>query len=306
MKVTIAEIAKRANKDRSSVLRRCKREGWIAEKEKNRLVFSLENLPEDIRQLFMEQERRDPAYTKRSIILLGKQGIGKTYTLQKLVAELSKSSPVIAFTEPPTAKTILLNLAMQAGIKEDTKEKLFEALRSYSGKTIYLAIDSLEYITPSAIEVLGQLMDFKWFRFIGAGHLGGKKKFNHVWMKAKAIFIKGLSRQEANNLITSVWPEADQNSRRIILDTAKGVPAMVLKMAMEGKQGILPEETARYFDFTPVILVIATIGLAVRILGYGYQSAESYIIGGIIAAVFWGLFWIYRGYVAGWWGTKPE
>ncbi|MFN3481292.1 MAG: hypothetical protein ACK415_13035, partial [Thermodesulfovibrionales bacterium] len=195
-----------------------------------------------------------------------------------------------------------------AGIEKptETKQEMLDTLRDYRGDRIILAIDRLEEMTPSAIEVLGTLMEFSWFRFLGAGHLGRKKKYNSVWMKAKGIFLKPLSRQESRELIEAIWPEGDSSSKRIIIDRSRGIPKEIVKMASEAKQGIMPEEEERFFDFTPVILVIATIGLAVRVIGYGYQSAESYIIGGIIAAVFWGIFWIYRGYVAGWWGSKSN
>jgi len=80
-----------------------------------------------------------------------------------------------------------------------------------------------------------------------------------------------------------------------------------VRMAKEARQGIMPQEEQRYLDATPIILIIATIGLAIRVIGYGYQSTENYIMGGVIGTIFWGLFWIYRGYIQGWWGSrKPK
>jgi len=346
MTVTIKEIAEKTGKSKSSILRRSQKEQWKSERLKNKTVFRLKDLPEDIQKSFsMREDTEDTSkettelteeaqqqtetpetetkerpeeskqfinkliteLDKKSIILLGKQGIGKTYTLNKLAVELAKDNKIVHFTEPPTAKTILLNMAIATEINlKDTKADTLQALSGYKGNRVYIAIDRLEAITPSAAEVIGSLMEFNWFRFIGAGHLGGKKKFNHVWMKAKGIFIKPLTRYESGKLVEEIWKEADKTSKRIIIDKARGIPGQIVKMALEGKQGIPPQETEKYLDFTPVILVIATIGLAIRVIGYGYSSAESYIIGGIIAAVFWGLFWIYRGYVAGWFGAEKN
>lgn len=335
--IPASQIAELTGKHRSSILRRAKREGWSEKKEGKRILLRVSDLPDDIRNLITtdkieeidntsedtSKNTEEPAnekpqqdkkiaqllkeLDKKSIILMGKQGIGKSYTIRRLLTALADEN-ILFFTEPPTAKTILLNIAMATGqeSKDETKKDLMDRIKDYRGDRIILAIDRLENITPSAIEVLGSLMELPWFRFIGAGHLGKKKRYNSVWMKAKGVFIKPLSRQESKKLVDSIWPEGDSTHKRIIVDRARGIPGEIVKMATDAKQGIMPEETERYFDFTPVILVIATIGLAVRVIGYGYQSAESYIIGGIIAAVFWGIFWIYRGYVGGWFGTEKK
>lgn len=326
-KITAAKLAELTGKHKSSIIRRAKKEGWQNEKFKNKVLYKIDSLPEDIKATINKQHAEtdiqhqsvSPAQNidereqriieeleKRSVILMGKHGIGKSYTIKKVIQNLTDKK-VIFFTEPPTAKTILLNLKMATGVQaEDTKQDMVEALRGYRGSTVILAIDGIENLTPSAIEVLGFLMEQTWFRFLGAGHLGRKKKYNHVWLKAKGIFLKPLTRAQSKNLVQEVWSEADKHSLRIIVDKARGNPREIIRLATEARQGILPEDDERFFDFTPVILIIATIGLAIRVIGYGYQSAESYIIGGIIAAVFWGIFWIYRGYVAGWWGSKAR
>jgi DNA replication protein DnaC len=243
----------------------------------------------------------------KSILLLGKNGIGKTYTLELLARNLSPQYKVIHFAETPTAKTILLNIAIATGIKSgDTKEDTFKNLEQYQGTFIILCIDQLENITPSSVAVLDKLYSFPWFRFIGAGHLGGKKKHNPTWMKAQAYFLKTISRNDSMKLIDQIWPDGDMSHKKIIVDESRGIPGNVVRKAKEAKQGIMPQEEQKYLDATPVILVIATIGLAMRVIGYGYASTEKYIMGGVIGSIFWGLFWIYRGYVAGWWGSRKQ
>jgi hypothetical protein len=242
----------------------------------------------------------------RNIVILGKSGIGKTYLLDILAQKLSPEYKVILFKEPPTAKTILLNVLLAAGLEYGkSKESSIDQLSEYQGNHIIVCIDQLEKITPSAVSVLDSLMTkFTWFRFIGAGHLGGKKRYNATWMKAHAHFLKPLSRNESLELIDHVWPEGDRSLKKTIIDESRGIPGNISRMAKEAKQGIMPHEEEKYLDGTPFILIIATLGLTIRVIGYGYQSTESYIIGGVIGSVFWGVFWIYRGYVAGWWGSK--
>jgi energy-coupling factor transporter ATP-binding protein EcfA2 len=242
-----------------------------------------------------------------SLIIMGKSGIGKTYLLKLLARELSKTCKVIHFDEPPTAKTILLNLLIAADSKSGSNsDESIRNLEGYQGERIILCIDKLENMTPSAIQVIDRLFGFSWFRFIGAGHLWSKRRFNSTWKKAKGMMLHYLSRHEATRLLDYHWKEGDSRSKRTIIDEARGIPGQIVRMASEAKQGIMPKSEQKYLDATPFVLVIATIGLAVRVIGYGYQSTETYIMGGIIASVFWGLFWIYRGYVAGWWGTKSQ
>jgi len=242
----------------------------------------------------------------RNIVILGKSGIGKTYFLDILAQKLSPEYKVILFKEPPTAKTMLLNVLLAAGLEYGkSKESSLEQLSEYHGDHIIVCIDQLEKITPSAVSVLDSLMTkFTWFRFIGAGHLGGKKRYNATWMKAHAHFLKPVSRNESMEFIDHLWPEGYRSFKKIIIDESRGIPGNISRMAKEAKQGIMPHEEEKYLDGTPFILIIATLGLTIRVIGYGYQSTESYIIGGVIGSVFWGVFWIYRGYVAGWWGSK--
>ena len=246
---------------------------------------------------------------KKSILLLGKNGSGKTYTLELLAEELSKKYKVVHFKETPTAKTILLNISIACEIKPgDSKEDTYRSLEQYRGEKIVLCIDQLENITPSSVAVIDKLIsDYTWFRFIGAGHLGGKKKHNATWMKAQAHFLRSISRHDSMKLIDQIWPGGDMTHKKIIVDESRGIPGNIVKMAKEARQGIMPQEEQRYLDATPIILIIATVGLAIRVIGYGYQSTETYIMGGVIGTVFWGLFWIYRGYIQGWWGSrKPK
>lgn len=319
---------------RITLLRRAKREGWLKHAERGkRVLFSVEELPPDLRVLFEEDKDKDcqeaipsepqqeipprkevtsiiDSLKQKSIIIMGKVGIGKSHTLEEVVKTLSRDSKVIFFKEPPTAKTVLLNLCLAVKIesgktKEETIEKL-KGLKHQEQGMIYLAIDQLEKVTPSVIQVLDSLMTISWFRFIGAGHLGSKKRYNSTWLKAKGYILRPLSRAESRALVDKLWPEGDHASKSLVVNEAKGIPGEIVRMITEAKLGLPLVEQQRYFDFTPVILVVATIGLAVRVIGYGYSSMEAYIVGGVLAAVFWGVFWIYRGYVAGWWGTKKD
>lgn len=244
----------------------------------------------------------------KSIIVMGKVGIGKTYVLERAAQILAKESIVIHFKEPPTAKTVLLNITIAAEVQfGKSKEDAIENLKSHKGKNIVLCIDQLERMTPSTIEVLDSLLtNFNWFRFMGAGHLGNKKRYNSTWMKATGYMLKPLSRQDSVKLIDKLWPDGDGTSKKIIVDESKGIPGNIQRIAIEARQGIMPHEEQRYIDFTPMIMIIATLGLAIRVIGYGYSSTDTYIMGGVIATVFTGGFWIYRGYVSGWWGTKNQ
>ena len=146
---------------------------------------------------------------------------------------------MILFKEPPTAKTILLNVLLAAGLDYGkSKESSIEQLSEYHGDHIILCIDQLEKITPSAVSVLDSLMTkFTWFRFIGAGHLGGKKRYNATWMKAHAHFLKPLSRNESMEIIDHLWPEGYKGLKKTIIDESRGIPGNIVKNGKRGKTG---------------------------------------------------------------------
>ena len=244
----------------------------------------------------------------KSIIILGQAGSGKTHTLEKVVSHLKSFATLVHFTEPPTAKTLLLNMALTANLKPSggaTKEDLLALLDDYQGTHIFLAIDQLERMTPQTIDVLDRLLSvYPWFRFLGAGHLGFKKKHNPTWFKCHAYRLQHIGREQSMNLINHVWPDGDQASKKTIINTCRGNPGQIIKIATDAKNGVMPQEQQRYMDFTPIVIIIATIGAAFRVIGYGYQSPEAMIVGGVVASVFMGLFWVFRGYQSGWFGTR--
>lgn len=241
----------------------------------------------------------------KSIVILGKMGIGKTHTLMKVIEALPQGK-VSFFAEPPTAKTALISIVTLYALnvpKKTSKDDIITEI-STQQDTVYLCIDQIEKCTPSLIDALDSLMNTQNVRLILSGHLGSKKKYNSTWMKAKATLLKELQITESMNLIEQLWKQGDKESKKIILEQSKGIPGKVIALISDATNGILPEGRDKYVDFMPILLIIGTVGLTIRIIGYGYGSMEQYIIGGIVAAIFWGGFWIYRGYISGWFGER--
>lgn len=240
----------------------------------------------------------------KNIVILGKIGIGKTHTLLEVIKTLPADNSII-FDEPTTAKVLLLTVIQKCQMKpKRTKEEMIAQIKEYNGDTIYICIDQIEKTTPSLIDTLDSLMSIDKIRLVLVGHLGSKKKYNTTWLKCKGFILKELSTTESISLIETLWRNGTKEHKKIIAAQARGIPGKIITMIEEAKQGILPNEETKYFDFMPILLIIGTAGMALRIIGYGYASMEQYIIGGIIAALFWGSFWIYRGYVSGWFGGE--
>lgn len=242
----------------------------------------------------------------RNIIILGKTGVGKTFIMNELANTLPANETIV-FPEPPTAKTLLTAITGILKIKpKRTKDEIIEDIKNTQSNTIYVLIDTIEKTTPSIISTIDSLMDMPHIRLILAGHLGKKKSYNSTWLKAKGYFLKELDTAQSIKLIETLWNKFAPEHKKLIAEKSNGNPRKIIAMIDEAKQGILPEETINYFDFMPILLIIGTVGLAIRVIGYGYSSMEQYIIGGIIAALFWGGFWIYRGYISGWFGGEHE
>lgn len=325
--LTASEIADITGKKSPTVRKQARKENWKHEthnngKEKKYLV---ESLPENIKELVEKtdvEEIKAPkpeAYyqelrakeikevlstlSKKSVILMGKAGVGKTHTIKIINEKLRENHNVVFFPEPPTPKTMLLSLAPEKSEKCN-KDELIQAVEQ-KNKPVYLVIDHIEKLTPSAIQALDYLLGIENFRFLGAGHLGGKKKFNSTWMKCKGIFIKPLCKSDAIKLINELWAE-EKPVKKVIAEKSKGIPRNIIQMTQDAKQGIDIADEVKYLDFTPIIIIISIFGASYRVIGWGYGDTETYILGGILAAVFMGFFWIYRGYVAGWWGTTTQ
>ncbi len=249
-----------------------------------------------------EKEIATALEAKKSLVILGKKGIGKSYLINKIRDSIKNN--IIFYNEPPTSKTILTDLAKIIGIESSkkTKDELIEIIKKKDENPIVVCIDEIEKSTPSLITVLDNLMNTKHVKIIMAGHLGGKKKHNSTWLKAKAIFLKELGIQDSMKLIDTLWANGNTEQKKVIANAAQGIPEKIIALCEDAKNGIIQEEKEKIVDFTPILLIIGTIGLIIRVIGYGYASMEQYIIGGTIAAIFWGAFWIFRGYTTGWFG----
>lgn len=320
--ITASEIAEITGKKNPTIRHQARKENWKHETHSNGKGkrYLIESLPENIKELVEKTDvTPKPAdyqglrakkieevlntISKKSVILMGKAGVGKTHTLKAITEKLRENHDVVFFPEPPTTKTMLLSLAPEKSEKCN-KDELLQAIEQ-KNKPKYLVIDHIEKLTPSTIQALDYLLGIENFRFLGAGHLGGKRKFNSTWMKCKGIFIKPLCKSDAIKLINELWAE-EKPVKKVIIEKSKGIPRNIIQMTQDAKQGIDITDEVKYFDFTPIIIIIAILGASYRVIGWGYGDTETYILGGVLASAFMGFFWIYRGYVAGWWGTTTR
>ncbi len=206
----------------------------------------------------------------------------------------------MAIAEPSTPKQMLSSIAEQFG------------LNTYSLEGKPLALDALKLLVSdfmvhnSTVLVIDDAQmckpDFRhWLKKAkkrGGCHLlllATNPPLSDIFLSLPRIELKPLSQKA----IREIMVDAAQ-SRGIRISNADlsrlqarsgGNPTLAIRAIEEEYLGIDQEapDHKRYFDITPLILIIGTIFVVVRFIGLGTSDQSMYILGGIGGAIFLGL-----------------
>ena len=259
--------------------------------------------------------------------LVGNIGVGKSHLLKYAIKDSRK---IIYVKHIQPLKTALISMAQslhkdgrlklegtQAEYLEwqDLKRKVTRlpimelltcVVEKIKGYTVVL--DHLESLTPSMAFTVSLIMD----KALVLGATNDLKTAGHlarIWWRFDHIEVGNLEREEAQKLL---WLYANEKKiedklmfENKVLTHSAGNPLAIVEMAkrtldekfdsVEKISELKHDAGIRYFDLTPVLLIIGAVVVAARFISLGLNDVDGYILAGSAGAFFMFLrYFLYR------------
>ena len=256
--------------------------------------------------------------TGRPTLLVGPIGVGKSYLLRAVARTLPR---VLGVDHVWPVRTSLLALCQALHAAQhltlpgldaaalpwpDCARKLARltipaltdvVTAGLCGRQYVLILDQLDEVTPSLMPTLERLL-------AEALILGATRQlrpaYQKLWWAFDRIDLPPLTRDETRQLLWTV-AERDQISdptmfEAKVLAQAAGNPYALLEMVKQvagvprvSRQAIRDLSHAagiRYFDLTPLVLLVGAGLIAARFLARGFDDRDLYVIAGGLGALF--------------------
>jgi len=240
----------------------------------------------------------DNVMMKRSVLLAGLSGCGKTEILKFLSLSLPGAVYADRLTPP---KESLTDLAKRINIDLEGKAHpaaaLKEKILAKASEKIFL-IDHLEAVTPS----MGYFLEELAGRAVIIGATSRNKYPNALsrfFQKLTRIEIKNLSREDSVKLIWQELDEARIQDKRIIENMiylkSGGNPSIIKDITRAFRDGGYNKEAigtiekgggVKEVDLTPVLLIIGAVVISARFIALGLNDIDTYIMAGTFGAFF--------------------
>ncbi len=234
------------------------------------------------------------------LLVTSQEGMGKTFLLQTVYRDLIGEGWKVGIFEPQSPKLILVAIAELLGVSaknlegrgltvEGLKVNLAQALSVKTG--VCLMFDDSHLLEPKFRLWLKQLKAMGVPLLLAATNPPRADIFVYlprVELQPIADYqIRDLMEKTALEMGADLKPY--QFSR--LQSTAGGNPMLAKRAIEEGFLGIQNEagDHGRYFDMTPLLLLVGIIFVAYRFIGMGTGNQSLYIMSGILGAVFLGL-----------------
>ncbi|WP_236630488.1 ATP-binding protein [Aphanizomenon flos-aquae] len=234
-----------------------------------------------------------------AILIVGEEGSGKSVLGNAVVERLTDDGFLVAFVEPTTPKQMLLEIAQQFELptediegKNLTMDKLKKAIAQFlSENTAFIVLDDAQNCDMKFRIWLKQLRR----KGVPMLVLATDPPRSDIFINIPRIELKPLPEKAIRQIMKSAAQEraialtsADLSK---LQERAGGNPMLAIRAIEEEYLGLDIEgaDHRRYFDITPLILVVGVIFVIMRFIGLGTNDQALYIFGGIAAAVFLGL-----------------
>ncbi|WP_243418706.1 ATP-binding protein [Synechocystis sp. PCC 6803] len=238
-------------------------------------------------------------YAARSVLVTSGEGMGKTYLVRQVWERLLADGVTCQYFEPATPKTLLMAIAAMAGVDSKNLEgrsKTVEVLKQeliqwFSVNRAVLIFDDAHYLEVKFRLWLKKLKDVGVPILLAATNPPRTDLFIYVpriELKPLAEYqIRDLMEKEAIALGSGLKP----NQIAKLQSRAGGNPMLAKRAVEEGFLGIQNEagDHGRYFDITPLLLLVGIVFICYRFIGLGTGNQSLYILAGIGGAIFLGV-----------------
>lgn len=234
-----------------------------------------------------------------AILIAGEDGSGKSVLASAVVEKLQDDGFMVAFIEPATPKQMLLEIAGQFDIPtEDLEGKSLTADKLKRAIALFLESNTAFLILDDAHACDAKFrMWLKHLRRSGVPMLllATDPPRTDIFINIPRIELKPLPEYAIREIMVQAAAERQINLKPSELaklqERAGGNPMLAMRAVDEEYLGLEMEgaDHRRYFDITPLILLVGVIFVVMRFIGLGTSDQALYIFGGIAAAIFLGL-----------------
>jgi hypothetical protein len=243
-----------------------------------------------------------------AILIVGEEGSGKSVLGNAVVERLTDDGFLVAFVEPTTPKQMLLEIAQQFELptediegKNLTMDKLKKAIclqqrfaiaQFLSENTAFIVLDDAQNCDMKFRIWLKQLRR----KGVPMLVLATDPPRSDIFINIPRIELKPLPEKAIRQIMKAAAQEraialtsADLSK---LQERAGGNPMLAIRAIEEEYLGLDIEgaDHRRYFDITPLILVVGVIFVIMRFIGLSTNDQALYIFGGIATAIFLGLY----------------
>ncbi|MBH8564476.1 ATP-binding protein [Nostoc sp. CENA67] len=234
-----------------------------------------------------------------AILIAGEDGSGKSVLANAVFEKLQDDGFAVAFIEPATPKQMLLEIAHQFDVatenlegKSLTIDKLKRAIATFlEENTAFLVLDDAHSCDAKFRMWLKQL------RRVGVPMLllATDPPRTDIFINIPRIELKPLPEYAIREIMIQAaierGIELKPSELSKLQERAGGNPMLATRAVDEEYLGLEVEsgDHRRYFDITPLILLVGIAFVIMRFIGLGTSDQALYIFGGIAAAIFLGL-----------------
>jgi len=235
-----------------------------------------------------------------AILVVGEEGSGKSVLANAVVDKLTNDGFLVASIEPTTPKQMLTHICEEFSIptedlegKNLTVDKLKIAIAEFfSNNTAFIILDDAHNCDMKFRIWLKQLRRQKVPMLI----LATNPPRSDLFLNLARIELKPLPEKAIREIMKTAVIERKINNLSDadlakLQERAGGNPMLAIRAIEEEYLGLDIEgaDHRRYFDITPLILVLGVVFMIMRFIGLGTSDQALYIFSGIAAAIFLGL-----------------